>query len=119
MKLKLLLVMVEPSRSMDVMDCARRGGVTGATLIHQTRGEGRRGLRDFMGLSLDAGRDLLLFLVPENRTDSIMEAIADAGSFDESPGTGIVFQVDVEDSVGLDRQLGKQGHHDRGQEERS
>jgi len=118
MKLNLLLVMVEPSRTMDVMVGARRAGVTGATLIHQTRGEGRRGLRDFMGLSLDAGRDLLLFLVPDSRSNSIMEAITAAGSFDESPGTGIVFQVAVEDSIGLDRQLGEHADHDRGQEGR-
>jgi len=35
----------------------------------------------------------------------IMEKIADAGEFDETPGTGIAFQIDVEDAIGVRHQI--------------
>ena len=37
----------------------------------------------------------------------ILETIAEAGEFDQKPGTGIGFQIDVEDAVGVDHQIQK------------
>ena len=35
----------------------------------------------------------------------IVEVIADIGQFDEEPGTGVAFQIDLEDAVGLASQI--------------
>ena len=37
----------------------------------------------------------------------ILERIAQVGEFDEKPGTGIAFQLDVEDAVGVIHQVEK------------
>ena len=49
----------------------------------------------------------LLFVVEEHRSRHILEEICRAGKFDEEPGTGMAFQVDVEDAVGIVQQVEK------------
>ena len=105
MKLKLIVVMVDNTRSSAVIDAARDGGATGATVITSVRGEGLTPEKTFLGLDLSAARDVVLFLVAEPRSRDILEAIAQAGRFDEEPGAGIAFQVAIEDAVGLKTQL--------------
>ncbi len=105
MQMKLLIAMVDADSSDRVINAAREAGAAGATVIHQARGEGRRGLNQFLGLSLDACRDVLLFIVPVARAAYIIEHVAREAAFDETPGTGVVCQLDVEDSVGLRHQV--------------
>ena len=47
---------------------------------------------------------MLLFLVEEHLSRHILEEIAEVGEFDHTPGTGIAFQIDVEDAVGVSHQ---------------
>ena len=49
---------------------------------------------------------MLLFLVEEHMSRHILEEIARVGKFDEKPGTGIAFQLDVEDAVGVSQGCG-------------
>ena len=105
MRLKLIMAMVDESKTEAVMDAARAGGATGATIITKVRGEGLKPEKTFLGLDLTGSRDVLLFLVAEPRAREILETIATAGHFDEEPGTGIAFQVDIEDAVGLKSQI--------------
>ena len=46
-----------------------------------------------------------MFLVVEPRAREILERIRDAAHFDSERGTGIAFQIDVEDAVGMITQL--------------
>ena len=64
----------------------------------------------FLGLTLEAQRDVVLFLVEEHMSRSILECIAEMGEFDERPGTGIAVQLDVEDAVGVAHQVAKLSH---------
>ena len=105
MKLKLIVVMVDVEKTQVVIDAAREGGATGATVITSVRGEGLNPEKTFLGLELSPARDVLLFLVAEQRSRDILEAIATAGNFDDDPGTGIAFQIAIEDAVGLKTQL--------------
>ena len=105
MRLKLIVVMVDNTRTSAVIDAARDGGATGATVITSVRGEGLTPEKSFLGLDLSAARDVVLFLVAEPRSRDILEAIAQAGRFDEEPGAGIAFQIAIEDAVGLKTQL--------------
>jgi nitrogen regulatory protein PII len=105
MKLKLIMAMVEDSKTSAVTEAARACGATGATVITSVRGEGLRPEKTFLGLDLSGARDVLLFLVAEPRAREILEAIAEAGRFDEEPGSGIAVQISIEDAVGLKSQI--------------
>jgi len=101
----MIIVFVEDTATDDVMKAARQAGATGATVINNARGEGLKKSKTFFGLSLDTQRDVLLFLVEEHLSRHILEEIARVGKFDDKPGTGIAFQLDVEDAVGVSHQI--------------
>jgi nitrogen regulatory protein PII len=101
---KMIIVFVEDSKTNAVMDAARDAGATGATVINNARGEGLKVTKTFLGLSLETQRDVLLFLVEEHLSRHILEEINRAGQLDAEPGTGIAFQLDVEDAVGITHQ---------------
>ncbi len=55
-------------------------------------------------MSLSAHRDELLMIVEEHFSRRILEHLSEDGEFDAKPGTGVAFQIDVEDAVGVVRQ---------------
>jgi hypothetical protein len=101
MHFKLLVAFVEDDKTDAVIDAARASGATGCTVINQARGEGITPKTSFFGLSLTTQRDVVLLLVEEHLSRSILENISVAGEFDTRPGTGIAIQIDVEDAVGI------------------
>lgn len=105
MHFKLIIALVEDTKTDAVMDAARESGATGATVINHARGEGLKRSKTFFGLTLETQRDMLLFLVEEHMSRCILEKIAEVGEFDVKPGTGIAFQIDVEDAVGIRQQI--------------
>ena len=107
MHFKLLITLVEDSKTNAIMTAAREAGATGATVLSQARGEGLKQTKTFFGLNLEAQRDMLLFLVEEHLSRDILERITDIGEFDTKPGTGIAFQIDVEDAVGVSQQISR------------
>lgn len=107
MHFKTIIVFVEDDKTDEVMDAARKAGATGSTVINNARGEGLNKSKTFFGLSLDEARDVILFLVEEHLSRHILEEISRVGEFEEKPGTGIAFQIDVEDAVGINHQAEK------------
>ena len=107
MHFKMIMVFVEDDKTDAVMDAARKAGATGATVINNARGEGLKKTKTFFGLSLETQRDVTLFLVEEHLSRHILEEIGQVGEFDSKPGTGIAFQVDVDDAVGVVHQAEK------------
>jgi hypothetical protein len=116
MHFKLIIALVEDAHSDEVMQAARAAGATGATLVSQARGEGVEVSKTFLGLTLEKQCDMLLFLVEEHLSRSILdgledapgevllETIEDVGEL-EGKGHGIAFQIDVEDAVGVSHQM--------------
>ena len=105
MHFKMIIVFVEDSITDEVMDAARKAGATGATVITSARGEGLNQSKTFLGLNLETQRDVVLFLVEEHLSRTILEEIETVGKFEEKPGSGIAFQIDVEDAVGVSHQI--------------
>ena len=101
MHFKMIIVFIEGTKTDTVMEAARDAGATGATVIHNARGEGLKVSKTFFGLSLETQRDVILFLVEEHLSRHILEEINRSGQLDVEPGTGIAFQIDVEDAVGV------------------
>jgi nitrogen regulatory protein PII len=107
MQFKLIIALVDQQETEPVLQAARRAGATGATIINGCRGEGLDPVPTFLGLSLESQRNVLLFLVEQHLSRSILETIGRVARFDTTPGTGIAFQVDVEDAIGVRHQVEK------------
>ena len=105
MHFKLIIIMAEDERTQNILDAAREAGATGCTVLNQARGEGVNPTKTFLGLSIDSQVDVILMLAEEHMSREIMESAAAAGEFDETPGTGIAFQIDVEDAIGVRHQI--------------
>ena len=105
MKFKLIVVLVTDDLTDTVIDAARNTGATGCTVITNARGEGLQPSKTFLGLTLEGLRDVVLLLVEQHLSRHILETIAQVARFDDDPGKGIAFQVDIEDAVGLTTQL--------------
>ena len=105
MHFKLIIVMVKDEITTKVLETAIDNGATGCTVINQARGEGLMPAKTFLGLSIDNHVDVILLLVEEHMSREILEKVAQAGEFDETPGSGIAFQLDVEDAIGVRHQI--------------
>ncbi|MCY4213358.1 MAG: P-II family nitrogen regulator [Gammaproteobacteria bacterium] len=105
MKLKLIAALAGEDRTEALVAAARQAGATGVTIVGSARGEGLEPAKTFLGLDFNAPCDLLLFLVVETRAREILEHLCQAGRFDEEPGAGIAFQLNIEDAVGLGSQM--------------
>ena len=105
MKLKLIAALAGEDRTEALVAAARQAGATGVTIVGSARGEGLEPAKTFLGLDFNAPCDLLLFLVVETRAREILERLCQAGRFDEEPGAGIAFQLNIEDAVGLGSQM--------------
>ena len=107
MRIKLVIAFVNDTKTEAITEAARKAGATGCTVITNARGQGIDEKKTFLGLTLETQRDVVLLLVEEHRARPILETISIAGEFDTSPGTGIAFQIDVEDAVGVAHQVEK------------
>ncbi len=105
MHFKLIIALTDDHKTDAVLEAARAAGATGATVINHARGEGLEVKKTFLGLSLETQRDVLFFLVEARLCRHILDTISSVGEFDTSSGTGIAFQLDVEDAVGVAHQV--------------
>ena len=105
MKFKLIVVMVADEKTDTVIDAARTAGATGCTVVTSARGEGLNPPKTFLGLTLEWQRDVILMLVEGHMSRQILEVIAERGRLDEEPGTGVAFEIDIEDVIGLASQM--------------
>ena len=103
--LKLIVVIVTVDKTDEVIEAARKAGATGATVIHEVRGEGLKSSKTFLGLDFTSVRDAILFVAAESCAQEIMNALQEVGGFDDNPGSGIAFQLAIEDAVGLRSQM--------------
>jgi nitrogen regulatory protein PII len=104
--LKMIMALVADEKTDTVLEAAREAGATGATVITSVRGEGLQPVKTFLGLEVASQRDILLFIVAAPLAREILETISRAGHFDDEPGSGIAFQISIEDAVGLGTQEG-------------
>ena len=105
MHFKLIIAMVEDHHTEEILDAARAEGATGATVLNQARGEGLSPAKTFLGLSVGNQVDVIMMLVEEHLSRHVLEKIAEVGRFDHTPGTGITFQIDVDDAIGVRHQI--------------
>jgi hypothetical protein len=105
MHFKLIIALTEDSITDKVVESARSKGATGSTVISSARGEGIEVAKTFLGLDLATQRDVILLLVEEHMSREILETMEKAGQFEDNPGSGIAFSIDVDDAVGVSKQV--------------
>ena len=103
MRFKVILAMVNDQYQDDVVESAKNAGATGVTILN-ARGEGIHPQQSFLGLTMDAQKEMLLFLVEDFIADKIMEAIYQSGHLSEL-GNGIAFSLNVDRAIGLESQI--------------
>jgi len=103
MRFKVILALVNDEYQDNVIKSAKNAGATGVTILN-ARGEGVHKQKSFFGLNMESQKDMLLFLVEEFNSESIMDAIYKAGHFDKH-GCGIAFSWTVDRAMGLESQI--------------
>ncbi|MCC5970926.1 MAG: P-II family nitrogen regulator [Pararhodobacter sp.] len=105
MKFKLIIAFLPDARLEKVLEAAREVGATGSTVITSARGEGLEREQKFLGLEVTSHRNLAFWLVEESVAPKVLATIASIGRFEEERGAGIACQIDVDEAVGLMRQI--------------
>jgi nitrogen regulatory protein P-II 1 len=103
MRFKVILALVNEKYQDNVIESAKTAGATGVTILN-ARGEGIHAHKSFMGLTMEAQKDMLLFLVEDFIANNIMEAIYKAGHLSEH-GNGIAFSLPIDRAIGLESQM--------------
>lgn len=105
MKFKLIIALVSDEKTDVVIEAGREAGATGSTTITAASGQGLKPAKTFLGLTFQGQRDVILFIVEEHLSRRILENIEKEARFEEEPGSGVAFQIDIEDAVGLGHQI--------------
>lgn len=99
MNQELIIVIVDNGRGEDVVEAAQKAGASGATLLHG-RGSGANRIEKFFNFEIEPEKELALFVTSADETDKIIAGIQAEIDFNK-PNTGILFTVDITNSVGL------------------
>jgi nitrogen regulatory protein P-II 1 len=105
MKFKLIMALVKPHVTDQLVDIMKEEGATGASII-QARGTGIKEAKTFFGLAIEDQTDIIVFLVEEHTVERLLEVIESKCNF-KKPGTGIAFVLPIEHAVGLGSQMQK------------
>lgn len=97
--LELIVTIIPKGQSDKVVAASKRAGAEGGTILYG-RGTGIHEHKKLFGLSIEPEKEIVLTLVPEGKTDDVLEAIVEAGQLDK-PGTGIGFVLDARKIVGI------------------
>lgn len=109
MNYKMIIALVNPDITNQVVKAAREAGATGDVIL-SGRGCGVNETKSFLGLTIEDHTEIILFLVDESVVDGIMKAIRTKGEFIK-PGHGLAFVIDVEKAVGLESQIEEYKKH--------
>ena len=95
----LVLSVVNPGITDQVMAVAKEAGATGGTILH-ARGVGRENAEAFLGVSIQSEREIVAILCPRAKGPAIMQAV-NASFGPKSGAKGIIFSLPVRDMMGI------------------
>lgn len=99
MKFQLIVSIVNKGDCGIVIDSSLEAGAEGGTII-TGRGSGIHENAKLFSFAIEPEKDIVLTLVPADRTEKVLEAIVTATKLNES-GHGIAFVLDVEKTTGI------------------
>lgn len=90
----LVTCIVETGLADSIVSAARGAGAQGAT-IHHARGLGVRERLGLLGITIDAEKEVVQFVVPSDVADAVLRAVVVAGKLD-TPGKGLAHVMRLE-----------------------
>ena len=97
-EIKALFIIANAGFADDIVELTREEGVGGATIL-KARGEGVRH-ESFMGITVDAEKDMILSVVDEITAEKAMAAIKEKMGI-KTPAHGVCFTIPVDKIVGV------------------
>ncbi len=94
-----IVTIVNKGHSEPVVNASRKAGAEGGTIL-MGRGTGIREVKSILGIAIDPEKEIVLTLVPSEKSNSVLEAIVKAGNL-ERPGAGISFILPVKGVAGI------------------
>lgn len=82
-----------------IMEAARQVGAPGGTVLN-TRGLSTQDVEQFLGISIQAEKELVFLVVPSEKRQDIMQAISREAGL-KTPAKGIVLSLPVSHAIGL------------------
>ncbi len=98
MKQYLIVTITRKGCTDCIVAASREAGAEGATIVYG-RGTGIHEHKKIWGIPIEPEKELVLTIIPEEKLQSVRDAIVKAGELDK-PGTGICFVVELKDLVG-------------------
>ena len=95
----LVAALINRGYSELVMDAARKQGAHGGTVLN-TRGLADEEVEKFLGISIQAEKEIVFLVVPHEQKQEIMQAISQASGL-KSPAKGTVISLPVSAALGL------------------
>lgn len=94
-----VFVIVDRGSAESVIESAEQAGARGATIIN-ARGAGMHETSKLFAMVVEPEKEIVLMITDKPRTESIATAIRSSIGLDQ-PGKGIMFVVDVAETIGL------------------
>jgi nitrogen regulatory protein P-II 1 len=95
----LIVTIINKGWADEIVEAARNAGAEGGTVLYG-RGTGVHERKTFFGILIEPEKEVVLTLIPRERTQPVLQAITKAGQL-ERPGTGIAFALDVSQVAGI------------------
>ena len=96
---QLVVTIVEQGNAEDVIECAKKGGAEGGTIL-TGRGAGIHDTSKILGILIEPEKEVVLTLIEKEKTDFVLEASVEGMEL-EKPGKGIAFVLDVPKVAGI------------------
>lgn len=97
---ELIVTIVTEGYSEKVMDCAKKAGAGGGTLIKGRSLATPNKKRQFLGFSIEPEKDVILIVANKNKKKDIMETITTNTGL-KTNGGGIIFSLPITSAIGL------------------
>ncbi len=95
----LIVTIINKGFAEEVVQHSKNAGAEGGTIING-RGTGVHENLKLFGISIEPEKEIVLTLIPKDKTNQVLCAISDAVQLDK-PSKGIAFVLDVEKTVGI------------------
>lgn len=95
----LIVTIVNKGSSEIIIKASKSAGAEGGTII-PGRGTGIREKQMLWGIPIEPEKDIILTIVPRERTQAILQAIVEQGKLNQ-PGAGISFVLELKKIAGI------------------
>lgn len=102
MNFKLIMTLVRPELTDEVVEVSKKQGATGHVIV-PARGTGIQETK-FFGISIEDQTDIVMLVVEAHCENRIMDALINELKLNE-PGRGIAFVLNIDRVIGLDRHI--------------